>query len=570
MRLTAECRLNSRPGNKAVALALDAALIMGRPPTQGRVLGLINRALDFLQVSTEYRLLDSRLAWLRDNATLLRRGLRGLEKESLRVDFGGHLSDRAHPVRFGSALTHPHLTTDYSEALLEFVTPAYPSNWETLQFLCDLHTFVLDGLEDEMLWCQSMPCLIPSESEIPIAEYGTSNRGKMKTVYRRGLGFRYGWEMQAISGLHFNYSLPVDFWEPFRDREESTQALGRFVADRYMALVRNYRRCAWLLIYLSGATPALCKSFPTERHSVLEDFDSQTWFAPFGTSLRMSDIGYRNKSQAGLQISANSLDEYLAGLVAAVTTTNPEYEAIGVQVDSEYRQLNTNVLQIENEYYSSIRPKPRADSPDRPTVALRESGVEYVEVRTLDLNMMDPVGVNQNQLRFMEAMLIYCLLVESPTIAQPEQVEIDARDLLVAREGRLPGLSLPRAGREVALKEWAHELLEPIRQIATLLDVDGEGYLDAVDAQIAAVADPELTPSAQILAQMRDDGSSFFELALETSRETRRYFASLELSRNKRAWLERLSVDSLAEQRRVEAQTERPFAEYLRDYFAHV
>ena len=519
-----------------------------------------------------YRLLDSRLDWLRDedNANWLRRGLRGLEKESLRVDCNGRLSHRPHPQGLGSALTHPYLTTDYSEAMLEFVTPAYPTNWETLQFLCDLHSFVTANLENEFLWPQSMPCFMSPTADIPIASYGTSNTGRMKSVYRNGLGFRYGRAMQAISGLHFNYSLPQAFWEPYREFQKSRQSLKEFVSEKYMALVRTYRRHAWLLIYLSGASPALCKSFAPERHSVLEDFDAQTWYAPFGTSLRMSDIGYRNKSQAALRISANSLNEYVSGLTAAVTTSNPQFESIGVLVDGEYRQLNTNTLQIENEYYSPIRPKPPADSLERPTLAFREFGVEYVEVRTLDLNMMDPVGVSQSQLRFMEALLIYCLLLDSPPIDAVEQAELDERELLVAREGRRPGLKLPRGGRSVPLKDWAVEVLEAVREIATILDVDDEGYSGAADAQLAAVTEPELTPSAQILSHMREAGLTFQEFTLESARAHGQYFTSVPPSPEKQDWLGGLTAESLREQERLEANPDRPFAEYLRDYFERV
>ena len=541
---------------------------MGCPLASGQIAGLYTHNEFFAGC----RLLDSGLGGLRDgdNAASLRRGLRGLEKESLRVDRKGRLSRRRHPEGLGSALTHPYLTTDYSEAMLEFVTPAYPSTWETLQFLCDLHCFVVDNLEDELLWAQSMPCLVSPDREIPIADYGTSNLGRMKSVYRSGLGYRYGRAMQAISGLHFNYSLPQEFWEPYRERQQSRQSLSEFISDQYMALVRSYRRHAWLLVYLSGASPALCKSFSTERHSVLEDFDSHTWYAPYATSLRMSDIGYRNKSQAALHMSANSLDDYVSELAAAVTTSNPEYEAIGVLVDGEYRQLNTNTLQIENEFYSPIRPKPCANSSDRPTLALRKFGVEYVEVRTLDLNMMDPVGINQAQLRFIEALLIYCLLVESPPIDAREQAEIDARDLLVAREGRRPGLTLPRGGREVAMTDWALEVLEPVREIAAALDASDEGYVSAADAQIAAVSDPELTPSAQILSHMRDAGANFLEFTLESSSAHGRYFSSLQLTPEKRSLLNRLAAESLEEQRRLEERSAQPFEAYLRQYAEHV
>lgn len=546
----------------------------------------------------KHRLLDSRLAWLSngDNASLLRRGLRGLEKESLRVDRGGRLARTRHPPGLGSALTHPYLTTDYSEALPELVTPPYPSNWEALQFLCDLHIFVAKRLKNELLWAQSMPCRIPPGDGVPIAVYGLSNPGRMRTVYRRGLGYRYGRAMQTISGVHFNYSAPSEFWKAFHDRERSvdrersadskrfTFGLKDFISHRYMGAIRNYRRLAWLLVYLFGASPAFCKSFPAARSPYLRELDADTWFAPFGTSLRMSDIGYRNRSQAELQIPMNSLDDYLAGLVAAVTMSNPRYEAIGVLADGEYRQLNTNILQIEAEYYSPIRPKPPADNTNRPTVALRENGVSYLEVRTLDLNMMDPLGVNARQLRFVEALLLYCLLRDSPPIDSAEQAEIDERDLLVAREGRRPGLELPcggrpaglarRAGGAVTLTRCAREALAGIRQVAALLDEneddDDDGYVDSVDAQWAAVEDPELTPSGQILRHLQTEGVSFFELAQETSRQQHRYFSELRLPAGKEAWLDELARESLEEQARLEAESEQTFEDYLRDYFARV
>ena len=514
-------------------------------------------------------LFNPRLSWLSDpgNAALLRQGLRGLEKESLRVDRKGHLSGWPHPESFGSALTHPYLTTDYSEAMLEFVTPPCPTNGETVQCLRDLHAFVMQNMEQELLWAQSMPCAMLPEFEIPVADYGQSNQGMMKTVYRNGLGYRYGKKMQAISGIHFNYSLPVEFWKPYRDREQSSQVLQEFVSSQYMGLIRNYRRYSWLLIYLYGASPALCKSFLKGSNSALKELDSCTWYGPFSTSLRMSGIGYRNKSQASLRVSANSLDDYVSGLEAAVTTPNSKYEKIGVLVDGQYRQLNTNTLQIENEYYSSIRPKPRADSTNRPISALKKSGIEYLEIRTLDLNMRDPVGVNETQLCFMEALLIYCLLIESPPITQEEQAEIDMRDLLVAQEGRRKGLKLPRNGREVSFESWAIEILEPIRDVAAVLDTGGKDYLSAVDFQISAAKEPELTPSAQILAHMMETGTSFLDFTLECSNAHERYFSGLPLNLEKQEWLTRLAKVSLTEQQQLEKHTEQSFGDYLQGYF---
>jgi glutamate--cysteine ligase len=516
--------------------------------------------------------LAARLRWLREpgNAALVRRGLRGVEKESLRVDARGRLSHKPHPRALGAALTHPYLTTDYSESLPEFVTAPLHSNWETLQLLCDLHAFVHRRLDDELLWPASMPCVLAADAEIPIAYYGTSNPGFLKTVYRRGLGYRYGRAMQAIAGVHFNYSPPAELWPAFREHEGRREPLADFRSTELMALVRNYRRHAWLVSYLFGASPALCKSFRPDGHELLTELDRGTWHAPFATSLRMSDLGYRNKTQGRLAISANSLTEYVAALAAAVTTPEPRYAAIGVVVDGEWRQLNANILQIENEYYSSIRPKPSKASHHRPLGALRTTGVEYVEVRTLDLNLTDPVGINQNQLRFLEALLLYCLLADSPPIDADEQGEIDRRDLAAAREGRRPGLALQHRGRARALADWGLEVVDAVEEIATILDADGEGYVGAVELARAALRDPERTPSAALLRDLKAERATFFEYTLGLARDHREYFRSLSLGAEQEQRLEHIAAESLAEVESLERGPSPPFDEYLRGYFADV
>jgi len=520
-----------------------------------------------------HQVFDSRLAWLEagGRTELIRHGLRGIEKECLRVDDDGQLSRRPHPEALGAALTHPYITTDYSEALLEFVTPPCSSNWELLQFLCDLHCFVTRSLDSELLWAQSMPCVVRPDEDVPIAYYGESHIGRMKTIYRRGLGHRYGRAMQAIAGVHFNYSLREEFWAAFRDAEQNSSNLRDFVSAQYLHIARNYRRHAWALIYLFGSSPAICKSFPLRPGHGLESFDPSTWYLPFGTSLRMSDIGYRNKSQAGLKISLNSLDEYLRGLYTAVTSRHPEYERIGVKVDGEYRQLNANVLQIENEYYTAVRPKPRKLGYDRPLTMLRSGGVDYIEIRTLDLNVADPVGVNQAQLRFVEALLLYCLLDDSPPITAAEQAEIDARELLVAREGRRPDLKLPSAGASSGVPALGRELVARVAAIAAMLDADDEGYREAVEQQRVAFEEPDATPSARMLAEMRDREQSFFEFSLDVSRAHQAYFRALPLDPDRLTQLRELAERSFGDaELLLEQSRQQPFDEYLASYLASI
>src|SRR5256885_2991667 len=447
---------------------------------------------------------------------ILQGGRKGVEKESLRVRPDGTLATTMHPRALGSALTNAHITNDYSESLIELVTPAFTTSWELLQYLLDLHQFVYRHLADELLWATSMPCAIQRDEDIPIAQFGTSHVGRMKNVYRRGLGLRYGRMMQAISGVHFNYSFPLPFWEMYADIRESRERGTDFISSSYFDLLRNYRRYGWIVLYLFGVSPVVCKSFLRARNAQLADFTSNTAYEPYATSLRMSDIGYRNRNQAGLSVSVNSLDEYVRDLTRAITTPHPPYEMLGVKVkgphgEDEYKQLNANVLQIENEYYSFIRPKRVARSGERPTKALQRAGVEYVEVRALDVSAFDPVGVNQNKLRFLEAFLALCLLKESLPIGESEQGLLDENHISVARRGREPGLALWREGSGVPLRQWARELLDSMTGICEILDRGDAArpYSHSLAAQVAKVEDVALTPSARLMAELAA-GESFF------------------------------------------------------------
>ncbi len=518
------------------------------------------------------RAFERRLAALVNGGApqLLQGGAKGVEKESLRVLTTGALAATAHPAALGSALTNEHITTDYSEALIELVTPPFTHSWELLQYLLDLHQFVYRHLGDELLWATSMPCAIQRDEDIPLAQFGPSHVGRMKTVYRNGLGLRYGRMMQAISGVHFNYSFPLPFWEAYAAVRSARRVDAAFISASYFELLRNYRRHGWLVLYLFGVSPVVCKSFLRGRDVTLPELTRGTAYEPYATSLRMSDVGYRNRNQAGLAVSVNSLDEYIRDLSRAISTPHPPYEALGVEVNGEYRQLNANILQIENEYYSFIRPKRVARSGERPTKALQRAGVEYVEVRALDVSAFDPVGVNQNKLRFLEAFLALCLLKDSPPIGDGEQGRLDANHVTVARRGREPGLTLWRDGRDVSLQVWARELLDSMAGICEILDRGDAArpYSQSLAIQAAKIADSALTPSARLLAGL-NDGESFFDLALRMSREHKAYFLDLYPPNEER--LKEFASEaheSLRAQRAIEASDRGTFAEYLQRYFA--
>lgn len=520
-----------------------------------------------------YQSIEKRLARLvdSDQQGLLGGGAIGLEKESLRVSPDGGISQTPHPQVLGSALTHPYITTDYSEALTEFITPPFARVADALNFLCDAQKFVYQNLENELLWATSMPCVLAGGENIPIAQYGSSNAGVMKTVYRRGLGHRYGRTMQVIAGVHFNFSVDPELWPVLQELDRVRGSQRDYTDAAYFRLTRNLQRYGWLIPYLFGASPAVCKSFLSGKPTTLEEFDRTTYYEPYATSLRMGDIGYTNSKEKGVGIKAsyNSLEAYVASLTQAIETSSPLWERIGVVVDGRYEQLNTNILQIENEYYSTVRPKQILDGLEKPTLALKRRGVRYVELRSLDVNAYHPLGVSEEQLQFLKAFMLFCLLQDSPPINVQEQREIDQNIGGAAHRGRDPSLALLCQGREIKLRDWATDILDAMQGICELLD-EGESdapYMQSLKLQQAVVKDPELTPSARMLAEMRAQGEGFFHFAQRMSLRHRDYYNTLSLSAERQEMFARECRISHQRQREMEASDREAFPVFLQRYF---
>jgi len=496
----------------------------------------------------------------------------GIEKESLRAAETGGISQTPHPQSLGSPLTNPYITTDFSEAMMELITPPCDSVEQALDFLNDLQVFVYSHLREEILWATSMPCVVESGDSIPIAQYGKSNAGMMKTVYRRGLGYRYGRTMQVIAGVHFNYSFSDGFWALYQDIEKDKQQRQTFISNRYMCLVRNMLRYGWLIPYLFGASPAVCKSFLHGKPSLLSTFNENTVFEPYATSLRMGDIGYTNnkESMAGIKANYDSLDAYIESLKCAIETPFDEYEKIGVKVDGEYRQLNANILQIENEYYSTVRPKQVLRDNEKPSNALQQRGIEYVEIRSIDVNAFDPLGINEEQLRFLEIFVLFCLLQESPALSPDEVNEIDMNLVQVAHMGREPGIRLSCNDESIELKQWASELLAAMQGTAQILDDahDSMAYTGSLASQLECVLDPARTTSARMLNEMQKNSEGFFHFARRKSLEHYNYFNTLSLTEDRQRHFEQAAAESIAQQHRIEAEDNTEFDEFLRQYFA--
>lgn len=480
---------------------------------------------------------------------------RGIEKESLRVRPNGSLALTPHPAALGSALTHPGITTDFCESQVELVTGAHQSAQAVLEELTQLHQFTyraLNDLGDEMLWASSMPCGLPVDETIPLGRYGASNIGRAKSVYRMGLGHRYGRRMQTISGIHYNWSLP------------------EVTSEQYFALIRNFRRHAFLLLFLFGASPAVCPTFVAGRQHALQKLTDHTFYMPHGTSLRMGRLGYQSDAQAALAVSYNSLDGYGASLQDALTRPYPAYEAVGIRgPGGDYNQLATTLLQIENEFYGTIRPKRVIFPGERPLHALRERGVEYVEVRLMDLDPFEPLGINAQTMHFLDVFLLHCLLSDSPDDTPQEIAEIKHNQHQTAARGREPGLLLQRAGRELPLTVWGAELLAQCAPIAAALDAahGAAAYSQALAAAGAALQDPATLPSARVLAAMAQGfDNSFIKFARAQSAKTHAAMQALPWPAAQHAHFTALTEQSIREQKKIEASDTLPFEQFRQQY----
>ena len=504
---------------------------------------------------------------------LLVGGLKGIEKESLRISKQGCISQTAHPHTLGAPLTHPHITTDYSEALMEFITPPFSDIKKTLEFMHEIHQYVYDHLGDEMLLSASMPCGIDGDKSIPIANYGNSNIGKMKHVYRQGLSYRYGRTMQSIAGIHFNYSVPKELWPVLHEQANSQLNLTDFISESYFGLIRNFQRQGWLILYLFGASPAICKRFFKSRPQLMsqfDEFDQHTLYHPYATSLRMSNIGYKSENQSSLKVDYNSLNGYVDSLSKAIATPYPDYQNIGIKVDGEYKQLNANILQIENEFYSTMRPKKIAQSCEKPTLALKRRGVEYVEMRSLDLDLFNPIGIDESKARFIEAFLLSCLLQDSSEYSDQEQQINNENQLRVAHEGRDPELKIIKKDQSILLKTWAEEILQSMLPICEILDKNtaDTSYCDALSQQQKIVKNPELTPSAKILRQMRTEQESFGCIGINTSERHKLFFTNSYSTPKTTQLFDELAIASHKKQQQIEANDTLSFDEFLTHYFS--
>ena len=484
---------------------------------------------------------------------------RGIEKESLRVSKNNTISSADHPASLGSALTNKYITTDFSEALLELITPTHSSVEDVLKNLDEICKFVVEETP-ETIWPSSIPCKIEKEDSIRLADYGTSNSGLLKTLYRSGLSYRYGSMMQTVSGIHYNFSFSDAFFENLRGEED----LQTFKNKSYLSLIRNFRRNAWMILYLFGSSPVVPKTFITDRKNFLQELNEEDLFLEYATCLRMSELGYMSKAQDNLYIAYNNIDEYLKDLKNALTKEHKRYGEVGVIKDGKRIQINTSIIQIENEYYSSIRPKRVTPAGERPINILKNEGIDYVEIRALDNNSFLQSGIDEDTSYFLEAYLIGCFFGEDRKSTQDEIKELLVNWENVVKEGRNPDLKLLKNKEKITVKDSGMKVVDSLRDIFEQMPAEMSDYvkkvLKSLDKQEEKLNDASLTPSGLIIEELKNGNKTWEELNLELAKKHANSLKSLETDLN---YLSKEAKSSLEKFKKLEKHQEEEFEVYL-------
>ncbi len=487
----------------------------------------------------------------------------GLERETLRVNKEtGRISQNDHPQSIGSPLTHSNITTDFAESLLEFVTNPSDTPEKTLADLSDIQKFTLSKLNNEVIWPNSMPPYIESEDEIQIAKYGTSNDAKMKSLYRKGLSLRYGKMMQVISGIHYNFSLKDHFFETFQKVLGDNQSLQSFKTARYLHACRNVSRFGYIVPYFLGASPVMDKSFLKGKENNFADLNETDSYLPEGESLRLSDIGYGN-NKCHFDVSFNNIDEFVQNIQFAVSTPCNIFSQIPVIENGEYNQINNHILQIENEYYASVRPKQIMRKGENFLTALKKRGIEYIELRSIDINPLIAEGISIEAMRFLQLFLTASILTDAAPLSQKEYEHNQKNLKLIAKTGINLEQSFTVQDVTLSVKDALTAVVDWLQPIA---DLFGEKYQESLSWMRTCIDDPSKLPSQQILNEMKRSGQPYQSFFFDKAKSLfNAQYQQLDPATT--ASFEASVTATLAKQEEIEAENQITFEKYLENYF---
>ena len=485
---------------------------------------------------------------------------RGIERETLRVSKDGSISKRPHPKSLGSALTNPYITTDFAEALIELVTPKFDNVDDLYSCLQDLHVFTAQNIdEDEFLWAHSMPCRIDKESDINIASYGSNNSGMLKHIYRKGLRVRYGSIMQCVSGIHYNFSIDEKSYCDLLGSAYSQEA----VDNLYLGLIRNFKRNFWFILAQLGASPVADKSYVLERDHNLEKLNANDVFLPEATSLRMSNIGYQSPIQTSLGIRYNSLDGFIESVKKGIKMSHIEFNRLGLfDAEGNRQQISDGIIQIENELYDTIRPKRTSPNGLRPANALKEYGIEYVEIRGVDISPNALGGISKDQMHFLDLFLIHCFITRSSELTDKENIRLQKNHTDMVSSGQNNSTVISYKGKEISSGEAMVDLINELSLLAKTLDGDTKTYENALRAITT-----NKNQSAAIFSSLAE-GKDFHDIALKKSIQN-----TNELRQNKSLDLNYLKIESEESLKRfqeIEDDPQKNIEAYVEQYNSQI
>ena len=454
----------------------------------------------------------------------------GIERETHRINSDGSIALTPHPKVLATKKASQSITLDFAESQLEFMTKPHDKIEKVIDELNKIYDFTKKQINDELMWPFSMPPVLPDEEDIPIARFPHLADGQDKETYREGLSVRYGKKIQMISGIHYNYSFSDQLIDQLHQAMAPEQSRQAFINQLYMKISRNVLTYRWLITYLFGASPVVDQSYRSVFNEKMQACQSE-WFSQtfdikeidrYATSLRTSRFGYSTAIEDKYHISYNSLTEHINDLRHVLSIDNPKYEKIGVNKNGRRIQLNTKELQSEAEFYAPIRFRQVQKEDETLLDALEQRGIQYFELRLLDLNPFDKLAITKEQLQFIHLFVLYCLFEESNELTEIQQMNANQNQQLVALLGRKPNLTLiNQLGENVLLEKWALEIIEKIDRIACLLDeaIGTDKYMPIVCQMKGNIENPSLILSQQMVNEMTNANQTFAEYGIHLAKQ---------------------------------------------------
>ncbi len=415
----------------------------------------------------------------------------GIEWESLRARGDGELALTPHPELFGDKLKNPVVTTDFSESQIEIITPTFTTideTFDTFSLIADLVNASLPY--GEYLWFQSLPCILPYGDQIPIAQY--SGEGKSSQRYREDLAKKYGLKKQMISGIHFNFSFSDEFLKKMYELEQNPLTFKEFKNNVYLKIARNYMRYCWLIIYLTGCSIGAHNTFSKECIRLMDAKDGYgSYYSTKGPSFRNSSCGYKN-----------------------LKMLLPSYESVDAFVNDVNSFIESGDLSEAKELYTQIRLKPK--NPQDMLNSLKNDGIEYIEVRTLDVNPFYQCGLIKQDMKFLHLFLIY-MFIKDETYYENWQREAKINEENAAEKAYVDSMRLLRDGKEVTLKSWASEIINEMYGMCEVMGVDEFNILNLM---LKRISNPDLTYGKRLLMLIKEKG--FINTHMELSKNNKK------------------------------------------------